>query len=139
MVEYTGYGQLKIGPSVVGLVALEDLQYGGNDANCPVPKTSFQEATEFEAKADANIKKLGDPIIVWRFSDGYILKTAVLALRAHLGAGDLSGEVYIASPDQDGDMQNWKTVMRWPVEPLEWVAFKGWAGLELTFERCEQQ
>jgi hypothetical protein len=136
--EYNDYAQLKIGPSVVGLVALEDLQYDGSDANCRMPKTSFQEATAFEKKADANIKKLGDPIIIWRFTD-YVPKTAALALRAHLSAGDMSGEVYIASPDQDGDMQNWKTIMNWPTEPLEYVAFEGFAGLELVFTRCEVQ
>ena len=137
MVAYTSYSQLKIGASVVGLVALEDLQYSGAAADCRMPKTSFQEATEFQDKADANTKKMGDPIIIWRFTD-YVPKTAALALRAHIST-NMSGVVYIASPDQNGDMQNWKTIMKWPRDPLEYVAFEGFAGLEIVFERCEKQ
>ena len=139
MAAYSDYGQLKIGVSVVGLVALEDLTYAAADAQCRVPKTLYQEATEIETKADGNLKLLGDPIIRWSFNDGLMRKTAVLALRAHLSAGEMSGTVYIASPDQNGDIQNWKTVMKWPVEPLEYVAFEMFAGLELVFERCEKQ
>jgi hypothetical protein len=137
MAQYNAYTDIKIGTSVGGLVAVTALTYSGDPANCQPPKTSFSEGVEFPKTADGGLKVLGRPIIVWAFEGG-VHYTARKALRAFITSG-MSESLFIASPDQDGDIQNWSCVMNWPTDLPGYLSFEYIDSLEIVFDRCVQQ
>ena len=134
MAAYAGYEDLQIGASVVGLAALSSLASG----TMPMPKTSFQEAVVSRETANGQIKNLGKPVIVWEWPDG-IDFTSWNALRDELSDPNPSGVRYISSPDKDGSMQNWKTVMQWDPGAYSLERFDFRARLTIRFTRCVEQ
>ena len=137
MAQYSAYSDIKIGPSVGGLVAVISLQYSGSDAGAPPPSTRFQQFAKVRETADGNLRGLGKPVIIWILR--HMPYAAVQALRDQLTDPDMSGTVYIASPDKDGNIQNWECVAQWPLRPSSYEAFDYWEELTLTFKRCVQQ
>jgi hypothetical protein len=138
MAQYAGYGDLKIGASVVGLTALSALTYSGSNANVPPPRTSFQECVQTKENSDGDVKKLGKPIITWDWPDG-LHYAAWQALRDELTDPEMSGTRYIASPDKDGNIQNWACKMQWSSEPVQYSRFDYRTRLTIRFTRCVQQ
>lgn len=136
MAEYSAYTDIKIGVSVVALTSVTELQYSGEDALVPPPRTSFREAVEMPEIANGHVKLLGKPVIVWSFEN--ITNLARKALRQFITSG-MSEDIYIASPDENGDMQNWACVMRWPEREPSYLAFRMIDSLEITFTNCVQQ
>ncbi len=136
MAQYGSYGDIKIGASVVGPVAVIDLTYGGNPALCPPPKVRFAESVEVVEMADHSIKQLGNPTIIWEIGSPPI--NARRALRALITAG-LSEDLFIASPDGDGEVQNWACTMHWPNDASGYLSFRFIDDLVLTFKNCVEQ
>lgn len=136
MAEYSSYDDLQIGASAGSLTALGDLLYGGENAGVQPPKTFFREAAEFRSLANGGVRGLGAPIIVWRFESGLPVN-ARRALRAFISGA--SGTVYIQSPDKNGDLQIYETVMQWPQEPIGYQAFDHTAPFEIAFARSIEQ
>lgn len=112
------------------------LQYTGALANVPPPKVRFQEAAQFVDVADGSVKLLGKPQIVWEWPSG-VSYSARQALRAFISTG-ISVTAYIASPDKNGDIQNFQTVLTWPREPNGYQSFDYAGPLTITFTRCVQ-
>lgn len=137
MAQYSAYTDIKIGASVVGLVAVVDLTFSGSAAGCPPPRTSFQQFAELAETANGNLRGLGKPVIIWTFAD--IPYEAVNALRDQLTNPNMSGAIFLASPDKDMMIQNYAAVMQWPLEPASYVQFGRWEELVLTFKRCVVQ
>jgi len=137
MAQYSAYSDIKIGASVVGLGAVTDLQYGGVNAGCPPPTTRFQQFAKVRETADGNVRGLGKPTITWTFR--HVPFAAINALRDLLTDPNMSGTIYIASPDKDGNIQNWACVAQWPLPPADYESFAHWDDLALTFKRCVQQ
>lgn len=137
MAAYSAYTDLKIGTSVGGLTAVTALTYSGAAANCPPPKVSFQQFAEVQEVANGNLRGLGKPIITWRLR--HVPYKAVQALRDLITDPNLSGTIYIASPDKDGNIQNWQAVVQWPLDFTPYEAFDYWESLTLVFKRCVQQ
>lgn len=137
MAAYSAYTDLKIGSSVPGLTAVTALTYSGAAANCPPPRTQFQEAAEIAGVANGNLKLLGRPVIAWEWPTGLPV-SARRALRAFIASG-MSGTVYIQSPDENGDIQIYQAVMQWPHEPASYQAFDITAPLSIRFVQCIEQ
>jgi len=135
---YAGYGDLKIGASVASLTALSALTFSAANAQVPMPKTSFQEAAAFRETANGGVRKLGKPIIVWEWPNG-LEYAAWQALRDQLTDPEMSGVIYIASPDKDGNIQNWACRMQWDQSPVAYEAFDHRARVVIRFTRCVQQ
>ena len=138
MARYDEYGDLQIGATTGALVSVIDLQLSGTTAYVPAPKVEFQEATEFQDLANADIKMLGKPVIRWSWPAGSSY-TARKALRAFIGTAALTTSIYIVSPDMQGDLQTWAAQMRWPTEPFGYQSFEYPKPFTVEFFRCEQQ
>jgi hypothetical protein len=137
MTKYSSYTQLQLGTgSTSAMTSVILLQYTGAVANVPPPKVRFQEAVVFSDVADGSVKLLGKPQIVWEWPNG-INYSARQALRAFIATG-VTATAYIASPDRSGDIQNYRTVMKWPAEALAYQSFEYAGPLTITFTRCVQ-
>lgn len=134
MTTYDSYDQIKIGTLPGNLVPVTALTYNGALANCPPPRTQFQEATEFDEVANGGIKMLGLPVVIWEWPNG-LPSNARRALRAYSISG-MSALVYIQTPDQAGDVKIYQATMQWPREPAAWQAFDMTAPFSVKFVRC---
>ena len=137
MAQYQDYSELEIGLTTAGLTAVIDLQYSGAAANVPPPQVTFQAAAEFEDVADGGIKMLGKPIIRWTWPAGSSY-TARKAMRQFITTG-FDAAVYIVSPDDQGDLQTYAAVMRWPRESYALQSFKFVQPFTIEFSRRVEQ
>lgn len=138
MARYTDYVQIEIGALSTTMTPVIELQFGGVDANVPPPRVTFQEATQFQDLANADIKLLGKPVIIWSWPTG-VSYTARKALRQFVTTGALTGTPFIVSPDTQGDLQTYATVMRWPKEAFGYQSFEYTRPFAIEFFRCEEQ
>ena len=134
---YSDYRDLKIGADAASMQPVVDLQYNGQNANVPPPKTKYKAAVRYITLADGNVKRLGLPVITWSWPRG-MPNTARKALMSFLD-GQQSNVVYITSPDDNGDIQTYRCVMTWHTEALGYMSFEHTEAVRVVFTRCEKQ